>query len=58
MSYSGTPRSEAKSRLTELAARTLVIVADPNYFAINLYRAVGFTPTQTQLQIGRRPSRD
>jgi len=44
--------------LTELAARTLVIVADPNYFAINLYRAVGFTPTQTQLQIGRRPSRD
>lgn len=40
---------------TELGARTLVMVADPNYFAIDLYRAVGFTATQTQLQIERSP---
>lgn len=36
-----------------LAARTLVMVADPDYFAIDLYRAVGFAPTETQLQIER-----
>ncbi len=40
---------------TELGARTLVMVADPNYFAIDLYRAVGFAPTETQLQIERPP---
>lgn len=39
----------------ELGARTLVMVADPEYFAIDLYRAVGFAPTQTQLQIERSP---
>ncbi len=44
--------------LGELGARTLVIVADPNYFAVNLYRTVGFCPTQTQLQAERRPSSD
>ena len=37
----------------KLAARTLVMVADPNYFAIDLYRAVGFEPTESQLQIER-----
>jgi GNAT superfamily N-acetyltransferase len=41
--------------LAELAARTLVIVADPNYFAINLYLTVGFDPTETQLQVECRP---
>lgn len=38
-----------------LGARTLVMVADPDYFAIDLYRAVGFTATETQLQIERGP---
>ncbi len=40
----------------ELGARTLVMVADPNYFAIDLYRAVGFAATETQLQIERPPA--
>lgn len=31
-------------------ARTLVIVADPDYLAIRIYRAVGFTDAETQLQ--------
>ncbi|MDQ2792355.1 MAG: GNAT family N-acetyltransferase [Actinomycetota bacterium] len=39
-----------------LSARTLVMVADPNYFAIDLYRAVGFVATETQLQIERQPA--
>lgn len=34
----------------ELGAHTLVMVADPNYFATDLYRAAGFVPTETQLQ--------
>jgi hypothetical protein len=29
------------------------MVADPNYFTIDLYRAIGFAPTETQLQIER-----
>ncbi|MGH3827388.1 MAG: GNAT family N-acetyltransferase [Pseudonocardiaceae bacterium] len=40
----------------ELGARTLVIVADPNCFAIDLYRAVGFAATETQLQVERSPA--
>jgi predicted GNAT family acetyltransferase len=40
----------------ELAARTLVMVADPNYFAIDLYRAVGFADTGMQLQVELPPS--
>ena len=39
----------------ELRAHTLVMVADPNYFAIDLYRSVGFVPAETQLQIERPP---
>ena len=35
----------------ELGAKTLVMVADPNYFAMELYRNVGFTPTESQLQV-------
>jgi GNAT superfamily N-acetyltransferase len=42
--------------LGELDAGTLVTVADPNYFAIDLYRSVGFTATETQLQIERSPT--
>lgn len=37
----------------ELGARTLVMVADPNGPAIDLYRAAGFAATETQLQIER-----
>jgi len=32
---------------------TLVMVADPDYSAIRLYRSVGFSDTQTQLQAAR-----
>lgn len=39
----------------ELGAHTLVMVADPNYFAIDLYRAAGFIPTETQLQAELQP---
>jgi len=41
----------------ELGAHTLVMVADPEYFAIELYRAVGFKPAETQLQVEQRPAR-
>jgi ribosomal protein S18 acetylase RimI-like enzyme len=40
----------------DLAARTLVMVADPDYFAIDLYRALGFVAAEAQLQIERPPS--
>jgi ribosomal protein S18 acetylase RimI-like enzyme len=40
----------------ELGAQTLVMVADPDYVAIRIYRAVGFTDTERQLQAERRPS--
>jgi len=40
----------------ELRAKTLVMVADPNYVAVDLYRAVGFVATEAQLQIERAPS--
>lgn len=42
--------------LEELGARTLVMVADPEYLAIRIYRSVGFEATETQLQAQRRPS--
>jgi ribosomal protein S18 acetylase RimI-like enzyme len=41
----------------ELRASTLVMVADPEYVAIQLYRAVGFTDTEVQLQASRPPQR-
>jgi ribosomal protein S18 acetylase RimI-like enzyme len=41
----------------ELSAHTLVMVADPDYSAIRIYRAVGFAGTQTQLQAHRPPLR-
>jgi ribosomal protein S18 acetylase RimI-like enzyme len=37
-------------------AKTLVIVADPDYLAIRIYRAVGFTDSETQLQFTLRPA--
>lgn len=37
----------------QLDASTLVMVADPDYSAIRVYRAVGFESTQMQLQVQR-----
>ena len=42
--------------LTEGGARTLVMVADPEYLAIRLYRALGFTDSETQLQFSIPPA--
>lgn len=39
-----------------LGARTLVMVADPEYLAIRLYRAVGFADTETKVEFTRSPS--
>ena len=39
----------------ELGARTLVMVADPEYLAIRIYRCVGFADTERQLQAERKP---
>lgn len=41
---------------TELGARTLVMVADPEYLAIRVYRSVGFAEAETQLQAERPPT--
>lgn len=41
---------------TRLGVHTLVMVADPDYSAIRLYRSVGFEGAETQLQVERRPS--
>jgi ribosomal protein S18 acetylase RimI-like enzyme len=40
----------------ELGARTLVMVADPEYLAIRIYRGVGFADSERQLQVERKPS--
>ena len=40
----------------ELGAQTLVMVADPEYLAIRIYRSVGFADTERQLQVERKPS--
>ena len=37
----------------ELGATTLVMVADPLYHAINIYRSVGFVATEGQIQVER-----
>lgn len=39
----------------ELGAQTLVMVADPDYLAIRIYRSVGFTDSERQLQAERKP---
>jgi ribosomal protein S18 acetylase RimI-like enzyme len=41
----------------ELAATTLVIVADPEYVAIDLYRSLGFADSERQVQLERAPTR-
>lgn len=45
----------AAAARTELEADTLVIVADPDYLAIDLYRSVGFTDAERQVQLQRAP---
>ena len=40
----------------DAGAHTLVIVADPEYHAIGLYRALGFTDGETQVQLTRPPA--
>lgn len=42
----------------KLGARTLVMVADPDYSAIRIYRAVGFAATENQLAAERAPRSD
>ena len=39
----------------ELDAKTLVMVADPDYLAIRIYRSVGFEDTETQLGAALTP---
>lgn len=38
----------------ELGARTLVMVADPDYLAVRVYRSVGFRDTEVQTQLEQR----
>jgi ribosomal protein S18 acetylase RimI-like enzyme len=45
----------AKHGLDELGARRLVIVADPAYHAIALYRSLGFQVQETQLMMEHGP---
>ena len=40
---------------SELEAKTLVMVADPDYLAIRIYRAIGFTDSEVQLQAEQAP---
>jgi GNAT superfamily N-acetyltransferase len=41
--------------IDSLAARTLVIAADPEYIAIRVYRSVGFIDAETQIGFERQP---
>lgn len=41
--------------LDRFGAKTLVIVADPDYVAIDLYRGLGFTDSERQVQVQRAP---
>lgn len=47
----------ARFARTEMRAETLVIVADPDYVAIDLYRDLGFRDAERQVQL-QRPSPD
>ncbi len=42
--------------LDELGVHTLVMVADPEYLAIRVYRSVGFAETESMLQVERPPA--
>jgi GNAT superfamily N-acetyltransferase len=43
--------------LDTLGARTLVMVADPGYSAIRIYRSAGFADLETQVTLQREPAR-
>ncbi|WP_420595075.1 GNAT family N-acetyltransferase [Deinococcus sp.] len=45
----------ARHGFAQMQAQTLVMVADPHYHAITLYRKLGFTDTETQLALERPP---
>ena len=45
----------AGSAALEAGAETLVIVADPGYHAIGLYRSVGFDDRETKAELTRQP---
>jgi predicted GNAT family acetyltransferase len=40
----------------DLGAETLVMVADPDYLAIRVYRSVGFTDSEVQVGVERYPA--
>jgi ribosomal protein S18 acetylase RimI-like enzyme len=48
----------ARYAASQLAARRLVIVADLDYHAVDLYRSVGFVDAERQVQLQRRPATD
>jgi hypothetical protein len=41
----------------DLEAETLVMVADPDYLAIRVYRSVGFADSEVQVGVERKPER-
>lgn len=45
----------AEAAITRYGAKTLVIVADPDYVAIDLYRSLGFVDAERQVQLQRAP---
>src|SRR3954466_6457276 len=45
----------AETAAERFGVHTLVIVADPDYVAIDLYRSLGFRDTETQVQLQRAP---
>ena len=45
----------AEAASARFGARTLVIVADPDYVAIELYRSLGFVDAERQVQLQRAP---
>jgi len=49
-------RAAAEIAHERLGARTLVIVADPDYVAIDLYRGLGFVDSEIQVQLQRAPA--
>jgi ribosomal protein S18 acetylase RimI-like enzyme len=45
----------AGTEALDAGARMLVIVADPGYHAIEIYRSLGFTDRETKVELTRRP---
>jgi ribosomal protein S18 acetylase RimI-like enzyme len=50
-------RAAADTAIERFGARTLVILADPEYVAIDLYRGLGFVDSERQVQLQRAPDR-